>query len=187
MKLLSWLKNQLKNQQFPLRSLKKLCLFLLLPGLISVSLGWNLAFAMTPSESVSKIGTVDPVPGRLQLGQELYLESCRTCHIALPPAVLPSKTWQRILEDPTEHYGQQLPPIIRPSLLLIWDYLRTFSRPELEKEKVPFRMEDSRYFKALHPKVPLPQPVRMSSCIQCHPSANQYNFRNLTPEWENSP
>jgi mono/diheme cytochrome c family protein len=131
--------------------------------------------------------TTDPVSGRLQLGQQLYLDNCATCHLALPPGVLPSETWQNLLQETQQHYGTKLPRIITPTLLLMWDYLRTYSRPQLEKEAVPYRVTESRYLKALHPRVNLPQPTTLSSCLTCHPGAEKYNFRSLTAEWENSP
>lgn len=153
-------------------------------------MGWGLALVTnaqpTTQNSISDtINTVDLVPERYELGQELYLENCSSCHIAVPPAVLPTQTWQRLLQDP-QHYGVQLKPLVDPPRLIVWNYLRTFSRPVAKDEKIPYRVNESRYFKALHPKVELPRPVRIGSCVSCHPSAAEYNFRSLTPEWENS-
>lgn len=162
-------------------------LFLLIL-LWSLAIGWGLALATNaqPAQTASDaIGTVDPVPQRFQLGQELYLENCSSCHIALPPAVLPIQTWQQVLQD-SQHYGQQIPLLVDPPRLLVWNYLQAFSRPQGKEEETPYRVDDSRYFKALHPKVKLPRPVQVSSCVSCHPSAAEYNFRRLTPEWQNS-
>ncbi|MBH8556175.1 diheme cytochrome c [Nostocaceae cyanobacterium CENA357] len=151
----------------------------------SLTMGWLLesttnVYSATPA---SEVGTVDVVPAQYQLGQELYLENCSTCHIALPPAVLPTQTWKNILED-SQHYGAQLKPLIDPPRILVWRYLSTFSRTQLKDEATPYRVNNSRYFKALHPQVDLPRPVQISSCVSCHPSANDYNFRRLSQEWE---
>ena len=164
-------------------------LFLLIL-LWSLAMGWGLALVTNaqPTTQISAteaIGTVDEVPPGYQLGQELYLENCASCHIALPPAVLPTQTWKQILQD-TQHYGAKLPPLIDPPRLLVWKYLQTFSRPHTTEEETPYRVDDSRYFKALHPRVKLPRPIEISSCVSCHSSAAEYNFRRLTPEWENS-
>lgn len=163
-------------------------LFLLIL-LWSLAMGWGLALATnaqpTAQTASDTIGSVDPVPPRYQLGQELYLENCASCHIALPPAVLPTQTWKEILQD-SQHYGVQLPPLIDPPRLLVWNYLKTFSRSKEKEEETPYHVNDSRYFKALHPKVKLPGSVQITSCVSCHPSAAQYNFRRLTPEWQNS-
>jgi hypothetical protein len=143
----------------------------------------NLVAQSTPEET----GTVDPVAPRYQLGKELYLENCASCHVPLPPEVLPSETWRRLLLEPQQHFGQQLKPLIGPSLILLWDYLRTYSRPEEAKKPLPYRISESPYFKALHPRVKVPQPVKPASCVICHPGASQFNYRRLSPEWENSP
>ena len=155
----------------------------------SLAMGWILALATNAQDASqtasNAIGTVDPVPQRYQLGQELYLENCASCHIALPPAVLPTQSWQRILQD-SQHYGVQIKPLVDPPRLLVWNYIRNSSRPLNKEEETPYRVNESRYFKAMHPKVKLPSPAGVSSCVSCHPSASEYNFRRLTPEWENS-
>lgn len=157
-------------------------LLFLLPLLWSVALGWGLAIA----PQVAAIGTTDPVTGSQKLGQELYLENCATCHIALPPAVLPAETWRQLLQDP-QHYGTELTLLVDPPRLLVWNYLRAFSRLQSKEEEVPYRVAQSRFFKALHPRVKLPAPATASSCVTCHPGAAEYNFRELTAEWQNSP
>lgn len=157
----------------------------LLISLWCLILGWGLAYTTNAQPTTSTVGTVDPVPERFQLGQELYLENCSGCHLALPPAVLPTQTWQQLLQD-SQHYGQQLQPLVDPPRLLVWNYLRTFSRSRTKTEETPYRVNESRYFNALHPQVKLPRPIQISGCVSCHPGATEYNFRRLTPEWENS-
>lgn len=163
---------------------------LLLILLWSITMGWGLASATNappPAQTAADaIGTVDSVPQRLKLGQELYLENCASCHIAVPPAVLPTQTWQQVLQDP-QHYGAQLQLLVDPERLLVWNYIVASSRPQNKDEQTPYRVDNSRFFKALHPKVKVPRPVQISGCVACHPGASNYNFRRLTPEWENSP
>lgn len=170
----------------------------------SIFLGWGIALIFgqsTPSLALEgnatkdfiaqanpkEVGTVDPIDPRYQLGKELYLENCASCHIPLPPEVLPSETWRRLLQEPQQHFGVQLQPIIGPSLVLIWNYIRAYSRPEKEGQPLPYRISESPFFKALHPRVNFPQTVNPASCVTCHPAAPQFNYRRLTPEWENSP
>ena len=164
----------------------------LLGGGMAISLDFNSATAQAQgltnqltSQPLTD-GTVDPPTERYQLGQELYLQNCSRCHIALPPAVFPTETWRSLLQD-RQHYGQQLEPLRSPDIVLVWNYLRTFSREQPTDEPIPYRARGSRYFKALHPKVALPEKVEMSSCIACHPGTNQFNFRRFAPDWENSP
>jgi hypothetical protein len=188
-----WLKPML---QFPRRSkinaskLRKrrrslIVLILLLLGW-SLCLGLGLAQAIEAPKPSAVVGTVDVVPDRYKFGQELYLENCATCHIGVPPAVLPTQTWRDLLQD-SQHYGVEITPLIDPPRRLVWNYLQTFSRQVAVDEKVPYRVFESQYFKVLHPKVELPQKLNLSSCVTCHPGASQFNFRSLTAEWENSP
>lgn len=157
---------------------------LILFGLLLWSL--TLALGLTNSERAKALDTVEPITNSQKLGQELYIENCATCHIALPPAVLPTETWRRLLQD-TQHYGVELTRLAEPHRLIIWNYLRTFSRAQRKEEEVPYRVAQSRFFKALHPRVKFSIPVDVKSCVTCHPSATEYDFRKLTPEWENSP
>lgn len=157
-------------------------------GLLAHATGASLAaFPPNQASQVAAIPlnrTVDPIPQKYQLGAELYLQNCATCHIGLPPEVLPSETWRQLLLEPAMHYGETLPRIQKLQKQLIWQYLRAFSRPLKQGETIPFRMERSRFFNALHPDVRFSQSVRPNTCAVCHPGASNYDFRSLTPEWE---
>lgn len=147
-------------------------------------MGWGLATITNAGPlPTEEIGTVDVVPDRYQLGQELYLENCASCHIAIPPAVLPTQTWQRVLQDP-QHYSVIIKPLVDPARLIVWQYLQVFSRSQLREEEIPYRISESRYFKALHPQIKLPRPLELSSCASCHIGASEYNFRRLSAEWQ---
>ncbi|WP_239125297.1 diheme cytochrome c [Leptolyngbya sp. CCY15150] len=129
------------------------------------------------------IGTVDPVPEDYHLGQRRYLETCAGCHLPLPPAVMPDETWRQLLQDP-QHYGVILPQQLPTQTVQIWDYLRDFSRPLRDGETVPYRLNTSRYFAALHPQVEFSAPITANSCTACHIGAEDYNYRQLTAEWQ---
>jgi hypothetical protein len=129
------------------------------------------------------IGTVDPVPVDYHLGQERYLMACGSCHVALPPAVMPSETWRQLLMD-TEHYGVELPTLLLTQQIPMWEYLRDFSRPLDVGESVPYRLNTSRYFAALHPEVDFAAPITVESCVTCHPSVSAFNYRQLSAEWQ---
>jgi Dihaem cytochrome c len=155
---------------------------------LSTCLGLALAQGMQPataqsvvveSPSQATIGTVDPVPAKYQPGQDRYLKTCATCHIALPPAVLPSQTWADLIGDP-QHYGAQLPTLGRFEQAQISQYLNHYSRSLRQDEPTPYRVSQARHFRALHPQVKLPQPLTIASCASCHPKADVFNFR----EWQ---
>lgn len=170
-------------------------LVLLLLG-FSMLCGWMLSqgsalvtaqpTALVAQTAPASLGTVDAVPPDLQLAQETYLARCATCHIGIPPAVLPSESWKNILED-DNHYGVPWTPLRNPELALAWKYVRTFSRPLNPNEDPPYRVARSRYFKILHPKVKFPEPVKIGTCISCHPGVSSFNFRDLGPQWQNAP
>jgi len=151
----------------------------------SLAMGWLLSLAShvqgaTPG-TPNEIGTVDVVPAKYKLGQELYLENCSKCHIAIPPEVLPTQTWKNLLED-SQHYGAILKPLVDPPRILVWRYLSNFSRPVFKEEPIPYRVKKSRYFRALHPKVESLRSIKINSCVSCHPSAGDFNFRRLSRE-----
>ncbi len=159
----------------------------------SLTLGWGIAQAFNasavaaPISAAQKSTGTDPVPSRYQPGYESYLEKCASCHIPVPPAVLPTETWKRLLEKPDDHYSTSIPEMVRLTQLLTWDYLSVFSRPLTTDEPLPLLVERSRYFKALHPRVQLPEEVTLKTCAICHPNAQQFDYRTLSPEWENAP
>lgn len=192
--------NQGKNlikQRRPKSSTK---LYLVLFGLFicwSIALGSSMAKAIAPPDvpatstsfllAQNQNPNPDSTTDSLQIGRKVYLENCSSCHVPIPPEVLPTETWRELLENPQNHYGADLPTIFSPAILLMWEYLRTFSRAASSEAVVPKIVEQSRYFHALHPRVELPKVVTHRSCIVCHPGAEQLDYRSLTAEWENAP
>ncbi len=130
---------------------------------------------------------VDSVPTRYEPGFQAYLETCASCHIAIPPEVLPVESWQEILRKPDNHFGTSIPNFNRFTQLLIWDYVSTFSRPSPPDSPRILYVEKSRYFKALHPRVTMPSEMSAKTCVVCHPNVANANFRTLTPEWNDAP
>ncbi len=140
--------------------------------------GGALAQLTGPPPGLGDSG-LDAVPDRLQVGQQLYLENCATCHLGIPVALLPLESWRYILQD-ASHYGTRINPPQGPSQRSIWQYMQAFARGKSNREeRTPYRLKDSQYFKALHPKVTLPRPLALDSCITCHPGIPQGNWRQL--------
>lgn len=152
----------------------------LVPLLLVFALAWPLHAQDTvpnlpPAERVE---LDEPNPFlRYQPGAQVYLAACATCHIALPPEVFPSETWRRLLVD-VNHYGVQIEVLQEPFLQMAWEYLRDFSRGRAENEPVPYRIRESRLFRALHPGVTMPADQGVNSCMGCHPRANLGDFLN---------
>jgi hypothetical protein len=129
--------------------------------------------------AIANITTTDLIPKRYEQSLQIYLANCSTCHIALPAEILPRQTWQRLVENTNRHYEAQLPIIPGLEINLMWDYLGTFSRPNATEDRIPFRSGDSRFFRALHPGVTFPERPKVGTCLSCHPSAAEFNFRTL--------
>ncbi|MEM6426909.1 MAG: diheme cytochrome C [Cyanobacteria bacterium P01_D01_bin.128] len=148
----------------------------------SVGIAQSEIYLSGALKSSSAAGTVDIVSEEHHLGQELYLENCATCHIGIPPAVLPSQVWEVLIND-VEHYGVTLTLPSRFDSQLILNYLVAYSRPYYDSETLAYNVARSRFFQALHPRVDFSTPVSIQSCGVCHPGASEYNFRQLEAEW----
>lgn len=145
----------------------------------SVTIANGMAIALNTSDSRSFLKSVDPATGNYKVGEELYLQTCSGCHIPIPPAVLPVETWKTILENPLDHYGEKVEGLMRLTQVLIWNYLSNYSRNLLKDEVKPDFIAQSRYFKALHPQVELPQPTTHRTCVSCHPNAIKFDYRTI--------
>jgi hypothetical protein len=137
-----------------------------------------LSFACLGSWGV-KADPTENLPSQYALGRDLYRQDCSSCHLAIPPALFPTETWQSLLQE-SYHYGVRITLPTGPERLLVWQYLRDYSRTLNEKEKIPFTFTESRYFKALHPKVDFPIAPTLRSCLQCHPGASEGDFLSAT-------
>jgi Dihaem cytochrome c len=182
-----WLR---KPSERPKRRRTSARIFILLIGLSSL-FGWGItqiqsAVGQPPAAQIATIGTVDAVPASLRLAQDTYLARCATCHIGIPPAVLPDLSWKAILQD-SNHYGVTWEQLRNPDLALVWKYLKTNSRSLNPDEQIPYRVARSRYFKILHPRVKFTETVTIGTCASCHVGASQFNFRTLTSQWKDAP
>jgi len=168
----------------PASSRRSPIVLLLLVALWSVSIGWLASGAQaqnaelpTVPDNLPHIGTVDPVPENKRAGQLLYLDTCASCHIAIPPALLPTETWRDNLLD-ENHYGTIVPVLPSPQIEILWDYLQYFSRPNpSQNDTQPFRLGSSSFFTAMHPGLAIERPVRLDGCASCHPGASDFDFR----------
>ena len=142
----------------------------------SIVFGWGVSHAIDQSSIALNVKSVDKATGNFTIGEELYLQTCGTCHIPIAPAVLPSKTWQTILENPGNHYGVKIEKLVRFNQRLMWQYLQNYSRLLLKDEAEPKYIAQSRYFFALHPDVEFTSPITHSSCLECHSQAKKFDY-----------
>jgi hypothetical protein len=171
---------------------KSFRLLLLLFFSLTLTLGWGMAKAFNYQPNYQTSNTATEIAQNTQntttntstdkgsIGQTKYLEKCAGCHLPMPAEVLPTETWKQIIEKNEKHYGTSLPDMDRLSTTLIWSYLSTFSRPLLPNEALPYLVEDSRYFKALHPQVSLPEATTSQTCLVCHPNGAQLDYLTVS-------
>ncbi len=170
-------------------------ILLLLLVVWSVVMGWGLAQARelplsgvpnTSTPATQTIASLEPLPSPLDVGRQYYLNSCGSCHVALPPMVLPTETWRQMLLEP-QHYGVTLDLPRGPVLRVMWSYLSNASRAQQDDESVPFRVAQSRFFRALHPRVKFATPPNVTGCASCHIGAKEFDYQSLSPQWRNAP
>lgn len=150
--------------------------------LSSVALSLLFSSALeTLAQPAEVYGMVDPVAENYQVGYEIYVERCATCHVALPPAVLPLEAWATITSD-SAHYGVSLPAIPPFDQQLMVNYLQAYSRSSRRRGATAYRLSDSDFFVALHPDVALPEPLNLRSCAGCHAGAVEQDYSGATAQ-----
>ncbi len=147
-------------------------------------LGWLIAVSDIKTVSAIDYPIAQINSDNFNLGKQLYLEKCTGCHIPIAPEILPTDIWEKILNNPINHYGESLPKVNNLTTQLIWNYLRLSSRPSLKGEKTSEYIANSRYLQALHPQIDLPKPTTHQSCTLCHPGAAKLDYRSLSDDWE---
>jgi hypothetical protein len=112
----------------------------------------------------------------------LYTQECASCHVAYPPGLLPSASWQRVTGGLSRHYGTDAsldPAAIRE--LTAWLSANAGSDRRLREEPPQDRITRSAWFLRKHDEVParawkLPAVKSPSNCTACHAQAEQGDF-----------
>ncbi|MDD5058289.1 MAG: diheme cytochrome c [Sideroxydans sp.] len=138
-----------------------------------------------------------------------YKEECGSCHFAYPPGLLPSKSWEKLLDAKAlpEHFGENaeldkdvLADIREYALANAADksYYKRARKIALATEGVdaPIRITEVRYIKRKHHDIPEKmikgnKDVKsLSYCDACHTQANKGIFDSDTvripnfPDWD---
>jgi len=120
----------------------------------------------------------------------VYAEQCAGCHMAYPPSLAPAVTWDRIMDDMDNHFGQSpgLPPDMVAHLRAWldangaghWDTLPS----HVLREPGPGgsqRITDAPGWRRVHRDIPeatftSPPVYRRSNCDACHSDAASGRF-----------
>lgn len=122
-----------------------------------------------------------------------YSEECSSCHFAYQPGLLPARSWQKLMANLEDHFGDnaELEPEVQTTLT---NYLTQnsadFSKGKLSlklihrlpKTQTPMRITELPYFKHEHDEVPQkmvtgnPAVKSFSYCDKCHTRAETGSY-----------
>lgn len=137
--------------------------------------------------------TAFPMPA-----SKVYVQECGSCHTAFAPGLLPARSWQRMMGELGDHFGEDA-SLDEPHHLAILKELETLAADgsyadmrmrriakAIPAESSPQRITRTAYFRRLHDEVPEDLWKRKgvttaSNCLACHPRANtgHYGEREL--------
>lgn len=158
---------------------------LLLGGMLVLS-----GIAMADGDSYSRRGKgADVAPVR----DVLYAKECGGCHFAYQPGLLPARSWQRLMANLADHFGDnaELP---HEDAAAITDYLvrnaadrSNYRRSvkiddSLSTRQTPARITQVPYIVSKHDEIPArlitgnPKVKSLSQCQTCHTTAEAGSF-----------
>lgn len=132
-------------------------------------------------------------PGVAPVENSLYEAECSSCHFAYPPGLLPEKSWQKIMSNLDDHFGENA-ELGDTDRTAIEEYLinNSADKSDLRRSKkimrslsasdAPLRITELRYFKHEHDEIPQrlvkdnPEVGSLSHCDRCHQDAKQGYF-----------
>ena len=112
---------------------------------------------------------------------ELYQANCGDCHFAYPPTLLPQASWQLIMANLSDHFGEDAELDANENALLK-GYLLANSMNNLRrfghsgKGDIPLRITELHYFQHEHEEIPEhlisanEEVGSLSNCSACHQS-----------------
>lgn len=122
-----------------------------------------------------------------------YAAECGACHMAYPPGLLPGRSWERLMQELAEHFGDDasLPPDVEREIA-VWLQANASDRVasrigakigrSIGPGKAPLRISETRYFQRKHDEVPRamaaenPQVRSLANCAACHDRAGDGVF-----------
>ncbi|GAB6043346.1 diheme cytochrome c [Endothiovibrio diazotrophicus] len=117
-----------------------------------------------------------------------YLNECGACHFAYQPGLLPARSWEKLMGNLTDHFGDsaELEPAVNQALTAYLvanaadhsDYRRSVGiNGSLRADQTPLRITETPYFQRKHHEVPPrlvkenPEVNSWSNCSACHQNA----------------
>ncbi len=127
-------------------------------------------------------------PGVVPVNNPLYAEECGACHFAYQPGLLPARSWQKLMLDLENHFGENaeleaeeqnaLTAYMTKNAAEFSKYKRSVKiMNSLAKNKTPLRIIETPYMVKKHdeltPKMVVgnPEVKSLSYCNKCHTKA----------------
>jgi hypothetical protein len=120
------------------------------------------------------------------------LKECGACHLAFPPQMLPARSWDKLMSDLADHFGEDasLEQAVRDDIA---SYLAMNAADAptsrgggrflkgLADEAVPLRITETPYWKAEHDEIGEqryndPKIKSKANCTACHRTADKGEF-----------
>lgn len=132
-----------------------------------------------------------------------FLKECGDCHVAFPPGLLPTRSWEWIVNNLEDHFGEKL-DYKKKVLDEIRDYVMENSADDSEYKRsrmimeslqpldVPKRITDVPHIKRKHRLLlqayinPTNKPRSLANCDTCHPRAIEgiFDESEVKTVWE---
>ncbi len=123
-----------------------------------------------------------------------WREECGSCHAAFYPALLPERSWRKMMADQGQHFGTDLGLDAAPTAAILQfltdnaaDHHRTEAAFKIDqsipKEAVPLRITDTPYWTHKHSEMAdavwtTPSVKSKNNCIACHTDADAGTFED---------
>jgi len=169
--------------------LKKYYLNFLLVGLVSLSVS-SLAIADDDEDEHEGFFSRFSQSSVTIPQNKLYQESCASCHMGFQANLLPSASWEKMMDPKAleDHFGDNA-EVNEQDRLAILAYLKTYAADNkgkrllrFSKGEAPLRMTELRYFKREHNEIPKrmvqgnPKVRSLSNCMACHTGAERGDY-----------
>ncbi|MBF0184632.1 MAG: diheme cytochrome c [Magnetococcales bacterium] len=122
-----------------------------------------------------------------------YRAECGSCHLAYPPGLLPGRSWEKLLQQLADHFGEnaEVQEEVRQALQ---SYLQNNAADRVDYQKsrkmvasipagqTPLRISEIPYFRHEHGEnkevkvYGSGEKLSLARCEQCHPLAEQGSF-----------
>lgn len=124
-------------------------------------------------------------------GAVIYKSECSACHIAYPTQFLSTQSWDAVLKNLSDHFGDnaELTPEDTAAVKLFldnnnYDQSRIKRRygNRFDSNGTPLRISETRIFRAIHHEIPAryvtqnPKVKSYANCSACHRGADHGNF-----------